>query len=83
MILYIMYTYISDVDMKTGRKILPQNLPFVRIRQVERVDPTVTSNVAKALKRKLGPSSWDGQVPWERGSMKLVDVGFDVFEKIF
>ena len=39
---------------------------------MERVDPTVTS-VAKALKRKYGPSSWDGQVPWERGSMKLVD----------
>lgn len=40
--------------------------------QVERVDPT--TSVAKALKRKYGPSSWDGQVPWERGSMKLVDV---------
>jgi len=36
-------------------------------RSALRRDPA--TSVAKALRRKYGPSSWDGQVPWERGSM--------------
>lgn len=40
--------------------------------QVERVDPGPGSG--RALKRKYGPSSWDGQVPWERGSMIVPQV---------